>query len=754
MKVTVIIPYHNEKKYIGDCLDSLWDQTMQDMEAIVVCDDCDAEAVSELRERAEKSPFPLTVLELTEGHGTAAARNMGIRNSQGEYVLFLDCDDYLETYALEEMLSQAEGRDIVYAKHAGTWYGRRVYYDNGKQLYAQNTGKSIEEEDDEQDPDRESDEPDSREELVQEDEWLQTFDMFIHNCSSFQGITALGMLVRRDYIREREYFFDESYTYYTDLPYAIRLLCDTERTGHISKTLYIKRRHNDPINLPSLGQISDDKKKHREAMRAYQEIKEIIRGRGEAEIMLDRKFIKYYVTKIARYYVTAGKKDGEEIYKQSLRCLPLITDGAKQKSMRYTRSLLKLSQKKGPAEIAKKVSRHSSIQTLGRIITSRSAMRKYLYRKVFSRMKLLDNVVLMESFFGRNYSDSPKYIYEYLNSQYPGSYRYVWIFSDRRRRREEKLPYSSKKVIRFSLRYFYYMARAKYIVFNGRQPQYFIKRKGNVFLQTWHGTPLKKLVFDMDEVTTASPLYKKQFYIQTRSWDYLVAPNRFSEEVFRHAFMYDGKMLETGYPRNDILHLEDKSGLTAEIKRELGIDEDKKVILYAPTWRDDEFYASAQYKFTLKLDMDKLMRELGDEYVLLLRTHYFVVDNLDLSPYVGFAYNVSQYNDIARLYLISDVLITDYSSVFFDYANLRRPMLFFTYDLEKYRSVLRGFYIDVEEELPGPMLFDTDEVLRAMKNLPEIEEKYREKYDKFYDKYCAWEDGNATRKVVETVFGK
>ena len=422
--------------------------------------------------------------------------------------------------------------------------------------------------------------------------------------------------------------------------------------------------------------------------------------------------------------------------------------------MRYTRSLLKLSQKKGPAEIAKKVSRHSSIQTLGRIITSRSAMRKYLYRKVFSRMKLLDNVVLMESFFGRNYSDSPKYIYEYLNSQYPGSYRYVWIFSDRRRRREEKLPYSSKKVIRFSLRYFYYMARAKYIVFNGRQPQYFIKRKGNVFLQTWHGTPLKKLVFDMDEVTTASPLYKKQFYIQTRSWDYLVAPNRFSEEVFRHAFMYDGKMLETGYPRNDILHLEDKSGLTAEIKRELGIDEDKKVILYAPTWRDDEFYASAQYKFTLKLDMDKLMRELGDEYVLLLRTHYFVVDNLDLSPYVGFAYNVSQYNDIARLYLISDVLITDYSSVFFDYANLRRPMLFFTYDLEKYRSVLRGFYIDVEEELPGPMLFDTDEVLRAMKSLPEIEEKYREKYDKFYDKYCVWEDGNATRKVVETVFGK
>ncbi|MCH5252191.1 MAG: CDP-glycerol glycerophosphotransferase family protein [Lachnospiraceae bacterium] len=751
MKVSVIIPYHNEKKYIGDCLDSLADQTVQDLEAIVVCDHCDSEAVLELRERVKESPFPLTVLELTEGQGTAVARNMGIRNSQGEYVLFLDCDDYLETYALEEMLAQAEGKDVVCAKHANTWYGRRVYYDNGKQLYAQNTGKSIEEDDEEPDFEADYDGPELQE---PDSEWLQTFHMLFHNCSFFQDITVLGMLVRKEYIQERGYLFEEDYTYYADLPYAMLLLCGTENIGFVPKILYIKRKHNDPINLPSLSQILDDKKKLSEGIRAYLTMKELVQGREEAEIGLDRKFIKYYAKKIAPFYITADQKDAKEIYNQASKCLPLITRAAKKRSMVYTRRLLKASAKEAPAKIAKRVSRHSSLQTLCRVLTSRSALRKYLYRKVFSRMKMMDNVVLLESFFGRNYSDSPKYIFEYLNQNYPGEYKYVWIFSSRKRKREEKLPYPSKKVIRFSLRYFYYMARVKYIVFNGRQPQYFIKRKGNVFLETWHGTPLKKLVFDMDEVTTASPLYKKQFYIQTRSWDYLVAPNKFSEEVFRHAFMYDGKMLETGYPRNDILHLEDKSALTAEIKNELGIDQKKKVILYAPTWRDDEFYASAQYKFTLQLDMDKLKRELGDEYVLLLRTHYFVVDNLDLSPYDGFAYNVSQYNDIARLYLISDVLITDYSSVFFDYANLRRPMLFFTYDLEKYRSVLRGFYVDVEEELPGPMLFDTDEVLNALRNLPEIEKQYKEKYDRFYEKYCAWEDGNATRKVVETVFGK
>lgn len=376
-------------------------------------------------------------------------------------------------------------------------------------------------------------------------------------------------------------------------------------------------------------------------------------------------------------------------------------------------------------------------------------MKRYLYEKVFSKMKMLEDTVIFESFFGKSYSDSPKYIFEYLNEKYPGKYNYMWVNAGRKL----KLPYPARQMKRFSFKYFFYMARAKYIVFNGRQPQYFIKRKGNVFLETWHGTPLKKLVFDMEDVTTASPLYKEQFYIQTRSWDYLVAPNQFSEDIFRRAFMYDGQMLETGYPRNDILYREDKEQLMREIKAELGIPDDKKVILYAPTWRDDEFYGHAQYKFTLKLDLEQMKRELGEEYVVILRTHYFIADFLDLGQYEGFAWNLSKYDDIARLYLISDILVTDYSSVFFDYANLRRPMLFFTYDLEKYRSVLRGFYMDVEEELPGPMLFETGEVIESVCRIDEVKEEYKEKYDRFCKKYCSWEDGHATEKVVNAVFG-
>lgn len=125
-----------------------------------------------------------------------------------------------------------------------------------------------------------------------------------------------------------------------------------------------------------------------------------------------------------------------------------------------------------------------------------------------------------------------------------------------------------------------------------------------------------------------------------------------------------------------------------------------------------------------------------------------------MSEYSGFLYDVSGYPDIAELYLISDLLITDYSSVFFDYANLRRPMLFFTYDLEKYRDILRGFYMDMEEELPGPMLFTTEEIIASVENLDQIQAEYEEKYNIFYKKYCGWEDGRASQRVVDAVFGR
>ena len=119
--------------------------------------------------------------------------------------------------------------------------------------------------------------------------------------------------------------------------------------------------------------------------------------------------------------------------------------------------------------------------------------------------------------------------------------------------------------------------------------------------------------------------------------------------------MYDGNMLETGYPRNDLLSLPNRDAIALELKKKLGIPLDKKTILYAPTWRDDEYYGNGKYKFKLKLDLDLLKQQLGDEYVVLLRTHHYIADALDVTGLEEFAYNLSKYDDITEIYLISDI---------------------------------------------------------------------------------------------------
>ena len=154
----------------------------------------------------------------------------------------------------------------------------------------------------------------------------------------------------------------------------------------------------------------------------------------------------------------------------------------------------------------------------------------------------------------------------------------------------------------------------------------------------------------------------------------------------------------------------------------------------------------------MKLDLDLLKQELGDEYVVLLRTHHYIADNLDVTGLEDFAFNLSKYDDIAEVYLISDICITDYSSVFFDFAKLKRPMLFYTYDLDKYRDVLRGFYIDMETELPGPLVYTTQEVVERIKNIDALNEEFSNRYEQFYQRFCSWEDGNASKRVVDIVF--
>lgn len=366
-------------------------------------------------------------------------------------------------------------------------------------------------------------------------------------------------------------------------------------------------------------------------------------------------------------------------------------------------------------------------------------------------LPLKKNVIMFESFLGKQYSDNPRAIYEYIKEHYP-DYQLYWS-ADRKyiQNFEDK---DLQIIPRFSIKWLFMMARAQFWITNSRMPFWVPKPNHTTYIQTWHGTPLKKIGIDIEEVHMPGVdtlKYREEFIEEASSWDYLVSPNRYSTNIFRQAFQYKGEMIESGYPRNDFLYNANTEEHILQLKRKYHIPEKKKVILYAPTWRDHLKNEQGQYDFDLQLDLQKLKEQLGDEYIVLLRLHYLVASKLDIAEFKGFAYDFSQLEDIRELYLISDLLITDYSSVFFDYANLKRPMIFFVYDIEEYRDNLRGFYVDFEKIAPGPLVKTTEEVIDEILLLEKNNYRLPDQFEDFYKQFCEWEDGKASKRVVEKV---
>jgi CDP-glycerol glycerophosphotransferase len=718
--ISIIIPFNRPERFLKDCLDSLSQQNLTDEEVIIILNGAD-EGIEEL---IGEYDFNFVIKSHENEIHVSKARNEALDMASGEYVYFLDGDDYIYSDGLAKLIDVARstGADFVNGERIITGFIRQRFDEQFKKLaekkkYPLTKGKM-------------SDEEFSYRLIAGE------------KTDPLEVLSVLHALIKREKIGDLR--FDESKEFLSDYDFMAGVLNSAESFIGVEDAIYAKRISDDPINLKSLNQKMGPEK-FSLYMENYRQAISGIENEAVKDELNSKLFNYYYDVFAVEFYSNPNGKWRNEYF-------DILTDLFKDTDFKnlsfYQKRELKALKARDKGKLRKLLKLRINF---GKLLEMDNMWRikAAIYYKIFNTKEINERQIIFCSFRGDFYSDSPKYLYEYLYENYSDEYDFVWVLNDK----SVEIPGNPKKVKRFSIDFYREVARSKYWVINGRQSVVLSKRKDQVIVSTWHGTPLKKLGLDIGNVHTRDPFLKHSYVEVSREWDYLISPNRYTTNILKSAFGYEKEIFESGYPRNDILYNagEDK---VSQIRADLKIPADKKIILYAPTWRDDEFIDIGQVKFKLQLELDKLKEALGDEYVILVRTHYFISNNLDLEGVEDFAVDVSKYDDIAELYLISDILITDYSSVFFDFANLKRPILYYTYDLEKYENVLRGFYIDIHEDVPGPLLKTTEEVIDAIENIDSIKAEYHDKYDRFYDEFCSIEDGNASKRIVEKIWKK
>lgn len=368
--------------------------------------------------------------------------------------------------------------------------------------------------------------------------------------------------------------------------------------------------------------------------------------------------------------------------------------------------------------------------------------------------------IFFEAYKGM-YACSPKQLYLYMkNDPRFTDYSFVWSRSlnmDVDSFVEISRDPRTKVVNLGSADYFEELAKAKLIITNQRLHKKFFKKDGQSVLQTWHGTPFKKDAMSIS-VSTHNVNNDRRIEVNhhdVRNYDYFLVQNEFSAVELSATFMLedypDVEVLKVGYPRNNTLVKNYTTEEIDKLKEKYSIPKDKKVLFYTPTWRDHHKTNKAGINDIF--DFAKWQEALSDEWVILFRGHYFHAKAVDLSQYQGFIYDTTQYNDINDFYIISDLLVTDYSSSYFDFLNLKRPILFYMPDYLAYIKLSRKLHFEPETDLPGPVTYRIDDFLANVKDYELLTKPYMNNIDDYIAEYCPW-DKDANENVISKLIEK
>lgn len=393
-------------------------------------------------------------------------------------------------------------------------------------------------------------------------------------------------------------------------------------------------------------------------------------------------------------------------------------------------------------------------KTYKKNMKNKNFVRTTNYTRAFEKKKVQDNIILYESFHGKGMTDSPFAMFKYLyNNQEYNHFKHVWVLNSYEDN-EYYQRYKNKKNIKFikthSKEYFEYLSSAKYLINSVSFPPYFIKKDEQIYINTWHGTPLKTLGKDMEGSVSQHSNVQRNF-LQS---DFILSPNRFTTDKITDAHnlegIYNGEILENGYPRIDGT-INGSPFIKNILNQSYNFDDKKKIILYAPTWRGvgngitDTIDTIINHINELSANLSAGDTQLFLKVHPLAYTH--IKDNIELDINL-----IPNWMDTNEILGYVDILITDYSSLFFDFLVTNKPILFFMYDKNEYLAD-RGVYMDLDN-LPGPICYTVNDLLDNITNIENTELIYKVAYKEFKDQFVYLENGNVTKTYIDYIFNK
>jgi CDP-glycerol glycerophosphotransferase len=713
MRFSVIIPAWNIENFIEQALHSCCQPGAEHCEFIVV-DDCSEDRTAELVERFmadQGAGLNMRLIRKTANGGLGMARNTGLDAASGDYILFLDGDDWFAEGILERLrdVIMARDPDVVVFSHVRVYGNGRVSINRAQGLLAEKSKYNV--------ADRQA-----------------LMDAF--------GV-AWNKIYRRSFLDHHGFRFRVGL--YEDINWSFPILLTAGRLHTIPDVgVFYRQRVGSILRSTSRAHLDviDQEKSLLEWVRAKPQI---MNDYGAALFRTVRRQLFHTLEqgRIPKESAPSYVSETFGLIKEWRSCLSI-----------KTRDIALLAHEKGGyagyrafhfarpwAKRIVKAARRTGSATVGNLRRLRDGGRRGAAAVVRRLRPVSPKKVFFESYWGAKADCNPLAISRALDKV--GGFDIVWCFSPTAALPKE-FPW--RTVRRGSFAMLREAATARYFVSNANVHDDIVKRSGTIHLQTWHGTPLKLMGVDIRPRNPAEMDWDK-FVSRSLRWDYMLSSNPHSSYAWRRACPFHYTTLETGYPRNDIFFTATEAD-RKRIRAALGVPDGKKVALYAPTWRED--MRGQPLAVTPDIfDADTVLRALGKDYVLLIRAHYFMrrTDTAAMN-----AIDVSAYPDTNEVALISDLLITDYSSIMFDYACLRRPVVLYQYDYEDYLR-RRGVYFDISKVPPGPIVATLDALCECLSRRSFDTPETHAMIGRFADRFAPWDDGRSTERVLEKVFG-